>query len=135
MIPTVLLVVSILSYGGGDTRPPYLGTYPESVYVRIMPTNNGYELPEVIELGTVTIVGKVVRPGTYYLYPGMVLSDLIGQAGSFVHEADHQDIRIVRDTPNGELTYSLSWLQHWQREVLLKPGDVVIVPDRSFSTL
>ncbi|MDO8588508.1 MAG: SLBB domain-containing protein [Armatimonadota bacterium] len=135
MIPTVLLAASIFSYGGGDTRPPYTGTYPESAYVRVMPTNAGYELPEVAKLGTVTVTGKVVRPGTYYLYPGMTLSDLIGEAGSFVHEADYDDIRLVRQTRDGELTYSLSWLRQWQRLALLKPGDVVTVTDRGFSAL
>jgi len=132
----LLLAMTLITYGGGTTIPHAAGqTYSMVRSERTLPANTGYELVPPTRHATVTLAGNVVRPGEYCFFPGMTVADLVATGGSFVHEADYENLRIVRETPYGDEVYILNWKQQWQTEVLLHPGDVLVVPDRSLRTL
>jgi hypothetical protein len=143
MTPVALLAACLLTYGASPYGTMAPGTYANGVSayshhcaqnVPYPPASVGYTIAEVPAVGEIGLSGRVVRPGDYAYYPGMTVSSVIGDAGSFASEADYQNIEIVRQTPDGEQVYSLSWLINWHRFILLEPGDTLIVPDRSLRT-
>jgi polysaccharide biosynthesis/export protein len=82
---------------------------------------------------SVTIVGKVSRPGVYYLGSPMTVLELLARAGGFQEEAKTKKITIVR-TENGKTTnFSFNYNEvsegkKLQQNIALKKGDSVIVP-------
>ena len=132
MISTILLAASLLTYGNYAALPTDTNSYPTSmIQERALPANVGYELLQPMR-GTVTLSGYVVRTGEYGFYPGMTVDNLIGQAGSFVSPGDVQHMILVRPTPEGRDVFRLSWLIQYQRQILLHPGDKLIVPRERF---
>jgi len=108
-------------------QPPAPGVFTTSPASAIMPANGGYTIAETPLDTTVSIQGNVVRPGEYPYQAGLTLDVLVSQSGSFTHVPDYENIRIQR----GPTTYSLNYRIKWQRLVLLEPGDVIVVPDRT----
>jgi polysaccharide export outer membrane protein len=72
------------------------------------------------------IIGEVNKPGQYPYAVGLNALGAVAVAGGFTVRADDDHLRIVRkdDANSGE------WLA--QHSSLLKPGDVLVVPERFF---
>lgn len=132
----ILLALALVTYGGNSTIPFAAGS--ESSVIQPAPTvpaNTGYEIVPPVENSTVSLAGNISHPGEYPFYPGMTVADLISLGGSFVHDTDYENLRIVRETPNGDDVYYLNWNVHWQTEILLHPDDVLVVPYKGLQTL
>ncbi|MBN1567584.1 MAG: polysaccharide biosynthesis/export family protein [Acidobacteria bacterium] len=82
---------------------------------------------------SVSIVGQVARPGSYFLGSPMTVLELLARAGGFREEANAKKIAIVRKE-NGKTSYfsfnykEVSKGRNLQQNIVLKNGDVVIVP-------
>lgn len=122
----LLVGLSLLNLSG-YSQPSASGVYTASPASAIRPANPGYEIARAPENAAVSIQGNVVRPGEYEYQSGLTLDILVSRSGSFTSVPDYENIQIQR---NGT-TYSLNYRIKWQRLVVLEPGDVVVVPDRS----
>jgi hypothetical protein len=132
----ILLAMALVSYSGSTTIPYAAGSTSSIIQpAPTVPANTGYELIPPPRHATVTLAGNVVKPGEYCFFPGMTVADLIGIGGSFVHQADYENLRIVRETPYGDEVYVLNWNAQWQTQILLHPDDWLVVPDRSLRTM
>lgn len=82
---------------------------------------------------SITVIGKVSRPGVYYLGAPMNVLELLARAGGFQEEAKTKKIKIVR-TENGKmLSFSFNYNEvsegkKLQQNITLQNGDTVIVP-------
>ena len=89
------------------------------------------------EVGKVTVIGEVNRPGTYNLKPNMKIVEAIAMAGSFTRIAAPKKTKIVR-TENGiEKTIivnvdDITKRGRKDKDILLKPGDIIMVPESFF---
>ena len=87
--------------------------------------------------GNVYVLGEVVTPGPYQLSGKMSVLDAIGMAGGLKPTASKNRIRVIRKT-NGEgsrvIKVKLGKVLKgdMSADVLLKPGDVINVPERIF---
>lgn len=81
----------------------------------------------------VFITGNVAKPGTYDLAGDLTVLQLIAMAGGLLEYADAKDIVVLR-TENGQqqaLKFNYKDVikqKHVEQNVLLKPGDTVVVP-------
>ena len=79
------------------------------------------------------IIGKVNRPGTYPLSPGMTVLQALSVAGGFTEWADKNSIRIVRKSGEKEEIFSFHYGKvisgkQLDQNIVLEPNDTVIVP-------
>jgi polysaccharide export outer membrane protein len=79
------------------------------------------------------IIGKVNRPGTYALTPGMTVLQALSVAGGFTEWADKDGIRIVRRGAETEQIFSFDYEKvisgkELGQNIVLMPNDTVIVP-------
>jgi polysaccharide export outer membrane protein len=80
----------------------------------------------------VFITGSVAKPGTYPLGREMTVLQLIASAGGLLEYADSENITII-GTENGKTQYrkfsynDVVKRQRGEQNVLLKPGDTVVV--------
>jgi polysaccharide biosynthesis/export protein len=72
------------------------------------------------------ILGQVAAPGQYAYVEGMTVLTAVAMAGGFTTRADTSDFTIVRKVGNKVIEGRA------QRNTLVKPGDVVSVPERIF---
>lgn len=72
------------------------------------------------------ILGQVAAPGQYAYVEGMTVLTAVAMAGGFTTRADTDDFTIVRKVGNKVIEGRA------QRNTLVKPGDVVSVPERVF---
>jgi protein involved in polysaccharide export with SLBB domain len=72
------------------------------------------------------ILGQVAAPGQYPYVEGMTVLTAVAMAGGFTIRADTDDFTIVRKVGNKVIEGRA------QRNTLVKPGDVVSVPERIF---
>ena len=72
------------------------------------------------------ILGQVAAPGQYAFAEGMTVLTAVAMAGGFTTRADTDDFTIVRKVGNKVIEGRA------QRNTLVKPGDVVSVPERIF---
>lgn len=72
------------------------------------------------------ILGQVAAPGQYAYVEGMTVLTAVAMAGGFTNRADTSDFTIVRKIGNKVIEGRA------QRNTLVKPGDVVSVPERIF---
>ena len=82
---------------------------------------------------SVSIVGQVARPGVYYLGSPLTVLELLARAGGFREDANTKKIAVVRSeggrTSHFPFNYKeVSKGQNLQQNIILKNGDVVIVP-------
>lgn len=81
----------------------------------------------------VTVVGEVVRPGTFPLTPGLTLVQVISLAGGYTAMAN-RDATLVTRREDGELRRFRVEVDEITRgvadDVTLRPGDIVFVPQR-----
>jgi len=79
------------------------------------------------------IIGKVNRPGTYPLSPGMTVLQALSVAGGFAQWAHKDKIRIIRRSEGREEIFSINYDKvisgkNLEQNILLEPNDTIIVP-------
>lgn len=81
----------------------------------------------------VFITGKVVRPGVYPLLSPLRAMDLIAVAGGLMPMADGAHVSVLRNDKGARISLPIDYTQLlrgqrvWQ-DVLLRPGDTIVVP-------
>jgi len=79
----------------------------------------------------ISVFGEVMKPGSYYLKHGDNLANLLADAGGPTQYANPSKIRILSLGSERRLNYEKIIKQGRDIELLLlRPGDVVIVPRR-----
>jgi polysaccharide export outer membrane protein len=78
-------------------------------------------------------IGKLTRPGPYPLAPGMTVMQALSAAGGFAEWADPKNILIVRREEGKETQLRFNYKEftsgeNLQQNILLKPGDTLVVP-------
>jgi polysaccharide biosynthesis/export protein len=82
---------------------------------------------------SVSIVGQVAKPGVYFLGSPLKVLELLARAGGFREEAKTKNITIVRSEAGQTKHFSFNYKevskgQNLQQNIVLRSGDVVIVP-------
>ncbi len=116
------------------------GLTPEQFRVRVSAGAAKYvESPSVtvivkqINSRKISVMGEVVKPGIYPLLAPTTVLQLLAQAGGPTPFADVKDISVVRtiDGKTTRLVFNYKEVARGRRmeqNVLLKPGDTVIIP-------
>jgi polysaccharide export outer membrane protein len=81
----------------------------------------------------VFITGNVAKPGTFPLMGDMNVLQLIALAGGLQEYADSKNIVIMRTEGGRQQSHKFNYKdvvkqKHVEQNILLKPGDVVVVP-------
>lgn len=79
------------------------------------------------------VVGKVLKPGPILLNSPTTVLQAIAIAGALDRFADEDNIKVIRHTMEGQQVFKLSYDdlvkgKNLESNILLKPGDTVIVP-------
>jgi polysaccharide export outer membrane protein len=87
---------------------------------------------------TYFIFGEVARPGAYPIIGDVTAVHALGTAGGETRMAKLDGARLVRPSPEGELTYPIYFSAitehgYGATNYLLQPGDVVYVPPNAFA--
>jgi len=116
------------------------GLTPEQIRVRVIEAAqkfieepNATVVVKAINSRKVYITGNVERPGTFPLLRPTTILQLIAQAGGLREFAKSGDIVVVRNDGGQQLSYSFNYddlknRKNLSQNILLKPGDTVIVP-------
>jgi polysaccharide export outer membrane protein len=85
----------------------------------------------------VHLMGQVATPGPYRITHNNTLMGTISQAGGFTPIAKRNKVKIIRKENGKSRVFFVDTLRitkqgKLQEDVLLKPGDVIIVPERFF---
>jgi polysaccharide biosynthesis/export protein len=94
---------------------------------------NATVVVKAINSRKVFIVGKVAKPGAFALTTDMTVLQLIALAGDVLEYAKSKNVVVVRKTDDGEQRLKFNYKDVLQgkaaaQNILLKPGDTVIVP-------
>jgi polysaccharide biosynthesis/export protein len=94
---------------------------------------NATVVVKAINSRKVFIVGKVAKPGAFPLTGEMTVLQLIAVAGDVLEYAKSKNVVVVRKTDDGEQRFKFNYKDVLQgknagQNILLKPGDTVIVP-------
>lgn len=81
---------------------------------------------EIIEYRPFFIVGEVGKPGEYPFRSGLNVLAAVAMAGGFTVRADQERLTVVRNVDGHPSEWSASRLSD------LRPGDLVVVPERFF---
>jgi len=78
-------------------------------------------------------IGKLMKPGPYPLAPGMTVMQALSAAGGFAEWADPKNILIIRKEGGKETHLRFNYKEftsgeNLQQNILLKPGDTIVVP-------
>jgi polysaccharide biosynthesis/export protein len=90
------------------------------------------------EYSTVSILGQVAEPGSYEIKGSLTAIELISLAGGFTRIAATNDVRIMRNRPDGTrqtIRLKANDIINKGREdedVVLESGDIVTVPESFF---
>jgi polysaccharide export outer membrane protein len=81
------------------------------------------------------ITGEVARPGAYALAPSMTVMQLIAVAGGLTEWAEAKSISVMRVEAGRTRTFPFDYKnvasgRKAGQNILLKPGDTVVVPER-----
>jgi polysaccharide export outer membrane protein len=82
----------------------------------------------------VFITGEVARPGVYRLTSAMTVMQLIAQAGGLTEFADARNLSIMRTAGGRQAAIPFDYRsvakgRSAEQNILLKPGDMVVVPE------
>jgi polysaccharide export outer membrane protein len=82
---------------------------------------------------TIYTIGKVTRPGPYPLAPDMTVIQALSAAGGFTEWADTKNILIIRREGGRETQLKFNYKEftggdNLGQNILLKPGDTIVVP-------
>jgi polysaccharide biosynthesis/export protein len=113
--------------------PDQLKTEVERAASKYMKEPNATVIVKTINSRKVHILGNVMKAGTYPLAGDMTVLQLIAQSGGLQEWADEKHITVMRkeDGKDKVLKFNYKDVIHQkklQQNVLLKPGDTVIVP-------
>jgi polysaccharide export outer membrane protein len=80
------------------------------------------------------VLGGIARPGPVLLATDTRVTDALSQAGGFTTFASRDAIRIIRRTEDGEVEYGFDYDAYIKGKapgtnMILRPGDTVVVPD------
>ena len=94
---------------------------------------NATVIVKAINSRKVHIVGNVIKGGTFPLAGDMTVLQLIAQAGGLQEWADSKKITVMRKQDGKDVVLKFNYKdvvkqKNLQQNVLLKPGDTVIVP-------
>ena len=83
---------------------------------------------------TVTVVGGVLRAGTLPLNRQMRVLEVIAAVGGFNTWANRSDIRVLRPTPEGMVSYRFNYSAYVagkepESNILVEPGDTIVIPE------
>jgi protein involved in polysaccharide export with SLBB domain len=81
---------------------------------------------EVLTYRPINVLGEVIKPGSYPYVNGMTVVNAIAVAGGFTYRARKGKITIQREDQGNAVKISAAM------ETLVKPGDVIDVPERFF---
>lgn len=90
------------------------------------------------EYSTVSILGQVAEPGSYEIKGRLTVIELISLAGGFTRIAATNDVRIMRNRPDGTrqtMRVRANDIINRGREdedVVLESGDIITVPESFF---
>ena len=79
------------------------------------------------------IMGEVARPGTFQLLPDMTILQALSGAGGFTQFANMKGIYLLRNENGKQVRYPFNYKevvkgQRPEQNLVLKPGDTIIVP-------
>lgn len=78
------------------------------------------------------VLGEINRPGPLILFPGMTVIQAIASAGSFTQFANEKKIYVLRKEGNKQKRFPFNYKQALrgdvQQNIVLKPGDTIVVP-------
>lgn len=85
------------------------------------------------ESQVVTVMGGVQQSGPVPIRGAMGVAQAIGAAGGFTPWANKSDIRVIRVTDGKRASYRFSYKDYLDgdagADILLEPGDVIMVPE------
>jgi polysaccharide biosynthesis/export protein len=81
----------------------------------------------------VYILGEVTRPGAFPMLPGMNVLQGLSSAGGFTPFAKTKSIYVLRMEDGKQQKYPVNYRdvvtgKHPEQDILLKPGDTIVVP-------
>jgi polysaccharide export outer membrane protein len=82
---------------------------------------------------SVSVVGQVVRPGSYPLGNNLTVLEILARAGGLREFANEKAIRVVRKENGKTVQYKVNYKdvikgKSLQQNISLKSGDVILVP-------
>jgi len=92
----------------------------------------------VARYGAISVLGQVKRPGNYSFAKGLTAVDAVAKAGGFTDIASQNAVKVIRESKDGKReTFTVpvaSILQTGdkRKDVMLKEGDIVSVPESFF---
>jgi polysaccharide export outer membrane protein len=94
---------------------------------------NATVVVKAINSRKVFVVGKVAKPGAFPLTSDMTVLQLIALAGDVLEYAKSKSVVVIRRADDGEHRFNFNYKdvlrgKNPEQNVLLKPGDTVIVP-------
>jgi polysaccharide biosynthesis/export protein len=113
--------------------PDQLKAEIEKSALKLMAEPNATVVVKAINSRKVHIVGNVIKGGTFPLAGDMTVLQLIAQAGGLQEWADSKHISVMRKQDGKDVALKFNYKdvvkqKNLQQNVLLKPGDTVIVP-------
>ena len=113
--------------------PDQLKASIEKAASKFVAEPNATVIVKAINSRKVHIVGNVIKAGTFPLAGDMTVLQLIAQAGGLQEWADSKHITVMRKEDGKDKALSFNYKdvvkqKHLEQNVLLKPGDTVIVP-------
>ena len=85
------------------------------------------------ESQTVTVMGGVAQSGAVPIKGAMGVAQAIGAAGGFTAWANKRDVRVIRIVDGKRVSYKFNYKAYLAgkegSDILLQPGDVVMVPE------
>lgn len=84
---------------------------------------------DAINSKRIYVLGQVARPGAYPLLPQMNVLQGLSGAGGFQQFASPKNIYVLRNSEKLPFNYKQALKgQHLDREIILQPGDTIVVP-------
>ena len=113
--------------------PDQLRAAIEKAASKYMAEPNATVIVKAINSRKVHILGNVGKAGTYPLAGDMTVLQLIAQAGGLQEYADSKHITVMRKEDGKDVALKFNYKdvmkqKNMQQNILLKPGDTVIVP-------
>jgi polysaccharide biosynthesis/export protein len=119
---------------------PAVGLTPDQLRTSLMAAASKYledanatVVVKEIHSRNVFITGNVTKPGTFSLTSGMNVLQLIALSGGLLEYADAKGIVVIRTENGAEQYHKFNYKdvvkqKHTEQNIVLKPGDVVVVP-------
>ena len=85
----------------------------------------------------VHLIGQVATPGPYRITHADTLMGTVSKAGGFTPIAKRSKVKIIRKSKGGSRVFFVDTVRitkqgKLEEDVLLMPGDVIIIPERFF---